>query len=381
MNNDDDENPLWFRELRIDAWNLLIGDSRGILSVREKLEAMYSTGAPKIKVDQANSEFSEGNWHYEFAQLAQQALEEKNYLAATGYYTLAAYPQAYQDERAVEMYTLAWDTFKKALVHGSYPHKTITVKVDGVDITAYLVYPQSYRKGDSVPVVIETGGTDSLATFNFTNYLLHWNKANMAWIGFDIPGLGTSIDLKLTYEAEKVHLAFIKALQADNAIDQKNIFIIGRSAGGYAALRLIATQKADHLDLAGIVAFCPIAEHLFSQIDEDFMQNIDPAVLNTWAARTKTDPGNVKKLVDEGKQFRFSHHGLWGNTFSSVPLLVYNQKGDFLNPVSEMKKIATLSKNGKYIVAEPEYADDDNHCGCRKQALKIFAKFVDENMR
>jgi len=103
IDDDDDENPFWFRELRIDAWSLLSGDGGGIVSVKTKLETMYGSSAPEVKVDLANSEFSEGNWHYEFSQLAKQALSENNYLAATGYYTLAAYPQAYKDERAIEM--------------------------------------------------------------------------------------------------------------------------------------------------------------------------------------------------------------------------------------------------------------------------------------
>ena len=112
---------------------------------------------------------------------------------------------------------------------------------------------------------------------------------------------------------------------------------------------------------------------------EDAIRGMDPMLRSAWAARTKIDPDNIQALADE--RFRFSYHGLWGDTFSSVPLLIYNTQGDFLNPVSEMKEMATLSENGTYIIAEPEYADDDNHCGCRKKALEIFAKFVDENIR
>jgi pimeloyl-ACP methyl ester carboxylesterase len=277
------------------------------------------------------------------------------------------------------MYTLAWDTFRTALDHGSYPYKAITVNVEGVDITAYLVYPQSFREGDSVPVVIETGGMDSLVTFNFANYLMHWNDAGIAWIGFDMPGIGTSIGLNLTHEAEKVHLAFIEALQADNSIDRKNMFVIGRSLGGYGALRVFAT-KAEELDLAGVVAFCPIAEHVFS-MGEDAIREMDPMGRSTWGARLGIDPENLEELVEASKPFSFSSQGLWGKTLSSVPLLVYNSGHDFMNPVSEMKQIATLSENGICIVAEPQYSDDDGHCGCRKQALKIFAEFVDENIR
>jgi pimeloyl-ACP methyl ester carboxylesterase len=231
-----------------------------------------------------------------------------------------------------------------------------------------------------VPVSIETGGVDSLVTFNFANYLMHWNDTGFAWVGFDVPGIGTSIGLRMTYDIEKVHLAVIEALQADDSIDNKNMFVTGRSLGGYAALRLLVTGKAEELDLAGIMAFCPIGEHIFSQ-SEAAIRAMDPMLRSTWAARSGIDPDDVQALTEYSEPFSFSYQGLWGKTLSSVPLLIYNSPGDFQNPVSEMKEMARLSENGTYIVAEPEYADDDGHCGCRTKALEIFGNFVNENMR
>jgi pimeloyl-ACP methyl ester carboxylesterase len=374
---DEDEESNWFRELRTDSWSLFIGDDSGILSVIEKLETMYAGGAPDVKIDLANKEFSEGNWHYEFNQMALQSIENSNYLAATGYYCIASYPQMYEDELSHELYAAALETFEIALQNGSYPYKIITVTVEGVDINTYLVCPQSFEEGDSVPVVIETGGIDSLVLFNFSNYMMHWNEANIAWLGFDIPGMGTSKDLNLTYDAEKIHIAVLEALRSDNSIDNKNIFINGRSMGGYVALRVLVT-RADDLDIGGIIAFCPIAEHIFS-LGVDAINAMDPMMRNTWGARLGINPANTEELADE--RFRFSYHGLWGETFSSVPLLIYNSGHDFLNPVYEMEQMAQLSENGFYIIADEEYADEDGHCGCRKKALEIFAEFVDNNLR
>ena len=380
---EDDGDGRWFREMRIDGWTMLISDDSQILAVRQKLEQMFGSGAPEVKVDMANPRFSDGNWHYEFSRLAQAAISRSNYMDAAGYYTLAAYPMAYGDRRAVAMYDHALDTFEKALDQGQYPYRPLTVTVEGVDITAYLVFPQSFEPGAALPVIVETGGTDSLMPFNFANYLRHWNRTGAAWVGFDIPGHGTAYDLPLTYDAEKLHVAVIEALKATPGIDGDNIFVIGRSAGGYAALRLIVTGKADDLGLAGVVAFCPIAEHIFSRIieDETLIQEIDPVELNTWCARTKVDPKDTQAIVASIRPFRFSSHGLWGRPFSAVPLLVYNSANDFVNPVAEMKEMAALSKNGKFMVAKPEFGDDDGHCGCRREALRIFAGFVADNMR
>lgn len=377
---DPDDDPRWFRELRTDSWSLLIGDENGILSVKKKLETMYGSDAPKIKVDLANKEFSKGNWHYEFAQLAEQAIENNNYLSATGYYSIASYPQLYQDELSHDMYELALNTFQKALKYEKCPYKIIIVNVEGVNINAYLVYPKVYKNGDIVPAIIETGGTDGLMTNLFSDYLLHWNTANIAWVGFDIPGNGTSKDLKLTPEAEIVHVAVLKALRSDNSIDNKNIFVYSRSFGGYAALKLIATAKADELDIAGIAAVGPLAESIFLGNDRTVKRIIEtrmpPMMRNVWSARVGIDPADIDEFIRIGRGFAFSKQGLWGKTVSSVPLLVYNVGKDFLNPIAEIKEMATLSKNGRYIIE-----DGYDHCGSRRLALDEIAKFVDKNLR
>jgi pimeloyl-ACP methyl ester carboxylesterase len=367
---DPEEDPNFFRDLRIDAWSHLIGDDSGILSVKKKLETMYGSDAPKNKVDLANNEFSEGNWHYEFVQLAEQSLEENNYLAATGYYAIAAFPFLYQDTRAPEIYDLALDAFQKALQHGQYPHKIITVNIDGVDIDAYLVYPQSYHDGDIVPAIVTTGGSDGLMPFVFADYLRYWNHAGIAWVSFDMPGHGTSKDLILTGDnADSIHIAVIEALRTDESIDKHNIFIYSRSLGGYAALRMLATNKADELDIAGIAAVCPIGESLFSNVWHSYfyMPKIE---LNIWGARVGVDP-------DKYFDMRVSDREFWGKPETSIPLLVHNTADDNINPVSEIKKMATLSTNGKYIIVE----DEEGHCPPRGVALENVAKFVDENMR
>ncbi len=371
---DPDDNPCWFRDVRSDSWGLLIGNQSGIESVRSKLETLHGSKAPEVKVDLATDAFSDGNWHYEFAQLAEQSLAADDYFAATGYYTAASFPQMYRDSRAHEMYDLALDAFEDGLQDGQYDYKIITVEVDGVDINAYLVYPGSFNDGDVVPVILETGGIDGLMTIGFSDFTLHWNNAGVAWVGFDIPGLGTSKDLTLTYEAEKVHVAVIEALQEDASIDNDNIFVYSRSMGGYAALRLLVT-RADELNIAGIAAVCPLAEYTFSA-GMDMIESMPAMTRNAYGTRLGIDPDNYEALAVASEDFQFSNQGYWGDTFSSVPLLIYNTGGDAFNPVSEMEQMAALSSDGKFIVEEGE-----GHCGTRELALQEVAKLVDDNMR
>lgn len=374
---DPDDDPRWFRDVRTGAWSYICGSDIGILSVKQKLETMYGSDAPKIKVDVANSEFSEGNWHYEFAQLAKQSLVANNYLAATGYYSIAAFPFLYGDKRAPKMYKLALDSFQKALNKRKYPHKIITVNINGENINVYIVYPQSYQEGDAVPAIITTGGIDGLMTFTFADYLMHWNKVNIAWVGVDMHGHGTSVNLKLNVEeTHEIHVAVIKSLRKDVSINNKNIFVHSRSWGGHAALKLLATNKADELDVGGISASCAIGENIFSQIWLTLL--IMPKMTrNVWGARAGINPDHYFEMMDTSNGIEVSDELFWGNPETSVPLLVLNTADDNMNPISEIKAMAALSKNGRYFIVE----DEKGHCPSRSQGLKEVAKFVKENMR
>lgn len=373
---DEEENECWFRDLRFDSWEMLIGNESGLRSVQEKLERMYGHLVPETTVDLANTEFSEGNWHYEFVQLAEQAVEDDDLIAAMGYYTLASYPQIWGDERAPGLYELALDTFEEALEVGEYPYEEIEIYIEGNEIEAYLVYPQSFENGDSVPVVIETGGIDGLMTIGFAEYLLHWNEENIAWVGFDLPGYGTSRALNLTYEAERVHLEVIEELRVNDNIDNENIFLYGRSMGGFAGLRLLATQ-AGTLDIAGIAAFGAVGESALS--DEDMIDHMPAMTRNALGRSLGIDPEDGQALFEASIPFRFSEWlDVWPPTepVSSVPLIVYNGEHDMFSPPFEVEQMASLSENGRF-----EIEKDGDHCGTRSLGLPVLAQFVAENLR
>jgi hypothetical protein len=217
--------------------------------------------------------------------------------------------------------------------------------------------------------------------FQFADYMLHWNEANIAWVGFDIAGLGTSRNLNLTYEVEKVHVAVIKALKADASIDHKNIFVYSRSMGGTSALRLIGTGQADKLDIAGVAAVCPLTASTVKGgclAGLIAIKSIPAMTRNALGASLGIDPDDTWELSRRARTLQASFQDYWGKTVTSVPLLVCTgEHMDFANSTSDLQIAAYISEKGKYIVAEGE----SGHCPGLQGTLNEVAKFVNENMR
>lgn len=378
IEGDPDADPRYFREVRTDSWSLLIGDDLGIYSVQKKLEDMYGEDAPKVKVDLANNEYSEGNWHYEFAKLAEESISDYDFMAAAGYYSIASFPHLYGDSVAPTMYELALQAFDLALLQKEYPYEKFPITVDGVTIEAYIVFPQSYQAGDSIPSVITTGGIDGLMVFGFSDYIEQWNDKGVAWVGFDMHGHGTSYNLKLTgSNSDLLYYEAVKALKNVEGVDEKNIFIYGRSLGGYAGLRLLASGKADELDVAGIAA-APIGEHLLAPWKLRYtLLTLAKDTRNCWGARVRVNPEDTQAMIENTKDMALSRKSFWGDSDSSIPLLVMNTADDEMNPVKEIMEMATLSTKGEYYIAW----DEEGHCPSRATALKELERFIEENLR
>lgn len=378
LEGDPDADPRYIREVRTESWSSLIGNSHGISSVQRKLEKMYGKNAPKVKVDLANNEYSEGNWHYEFSKLAEDSRMNGNFLATAGYYAIASFPHLYKDELAPQMYRKALNNFDLALEKGNYPYQKFGVKVDGKTVKAYLVLPQNYEDGEKIPAVVTTGGIDGLMIFGFTDYLKHWNNAGVAWVGFDMHGHGTSYGLQLTAEnSDMLHYEVIKVLKSNPIVDPQNIFMYGRSLGGYAGLRLLITGKADELDVAGI-AVAPIGEHILADWKLWYtIFTLEMDTRNCWGARLGVDPSDTKAVIEATKGMAVSDKSFWGDHETSIPLLVMNTAKDEMNPVREIKKMANLSKKGEYFIA----FDEEGHCPSRPVALDQLSKFVEKNRR
>lgn len=378
LEGDPDDDPRFLRDVRIDSWSALIGDDRGILAVQQKLIELYGENAPKIKVDMANPDFSEGNWHYEFYTLAQEAEARGDFFGATGYYSIASYPHLLGDSRANEMYALGLEAFKEALSRGNYSYQVLDITVDGATIPAFLVLPQN-RENERVPVVITTGGIDGLMTFCFSDYLNRWNEEGIAWVGFDMHGHGTSHEIPITAQAFNIHEQVVHSLQNNPHIDEENIFIYGRSWGGYAGLRMLTSGRADQLNVAGI-AVSPVGEKLFNPAMLWYKWlTLGQDTKAVWSARLEIPLPNYIRIIQTTNQMGLAldERNFWGDYRSSIPLLVMNTAEDEMNPVSEVIEMADLSTNGSYFIAE----DEEGHCPSRPVALAQVGAFVEQNRR
>ena len=376
MQPDPEDDLRWFRDLRIESWQRVIGESSQLDTVISELESTYGPGAPRPQIDMAETDFLPGNWSYEFAQLAEKSLAEENYQAAAGYFMMANYPQvpATANSQSDAMHLKSLSSFEHWLTRDNHDYEKLSIPVDDQYITAYLVLPKT-NTDKALPVVLQTGGIDSFFLAGFPDYLQGWEPLNIGWVGFDIAGLGTAKGLTLDFKAEKVHQAVIKHLLAHPRVDAKNLFVYSRSMGGYAALRLAAIPNPDY-NLAGVIAGCAVAEHVFKRRWLALL-NMPKMTRHALAARLNIEPNNYLGLAKAVKSFQFSRQGIWQAGITDTPLLVFNTPDDYLNPVSEIKEMAALSSNGQFALLDGEVG----HCGSRTKGLIAATQFVKEHLR
>jgi 2,6-dihydroxypseudooxynicotine hydrolase len=247
--------------------------------------------------------------------------------------------------RKVELYNRAAPFFLPAA-------ERIEISFDGVTIPGFLRLPPGEQPTEGWPCVLLLGGLESTKeeSYGFENLCL---RRGLATFAFDGPGQGeVFFQLKLQPEFERYTSAVIDQLEQLEALDKGRLGVIGRSLGGFYALRSGAGDNR----LRAVVAWAFF--HDMEDFDE-MPEHTQEGFLYV-AGGSRDQLLAALDLSDVAADLR-------------APTLLLNGHNDPIFPPRQMERtIAALVNARKEVVIEPE----GDHC-CHNMGNIVRPRMAD----
>ena len=244
------------------------------------------------------------------------------------------------------------ELYNRAAPHFLPPAERIEIDVEGATIPGFLRLPPGERPRAGWPCVILLGGLESTKeeSYGFENLCL---RRGLATFAFDGPGQGEAFfEVKLQPRFERYTSAVVDWLEQRDELDRSRLGVLGRSLGGFYALRSGAGDER----LRAIVAWA------FFHDMEDFEQmpeHTQEGFLYV-AGGSKDQLLAALDLSDVAADLR-------------APTLLLNGHNDPIFPPRQMERtIAALANAPKEVVIEPE----GDHC-CHNMGNIVRPRMAD----
>jgi dipeptidyl aminopeptidase/acylaminoacyl peptidase len=238
---------------------------------------------------------------------------------------------------------------------------------DGKDMHAILVTQKHWSKGDKkYPVIIwPHGGPDWYSGHEYYPYFQYYALSNFIVLAPNFRGstsFGKEFETLNDRDWGGGHIKDLvwakKALKDVPYADLDNVFIAGRSFGGYSTLAAITYYPNEFKAAVAIVAIGDLFE---------FLETIPPS--EGWQNEFKSEVGIVgkdDKLIRERSPFFHAEK-------VNIPLKVYHTENDTRTRIENMDKyVAKLRKLGKPV--EYEVIKGEGHSPKKKETWEKLLK-------
>lgn len=233
------------------------------------------------------------------------------------------------------------ELYRRAAEHLRPPSERVEIAFDGVTIPAYLRLPEQPDGGRPVPCVLLIGGLESTKeeSYLFENLCL---ERGMATFAFDGPGQGeVFFDVGLQPDFERYARAAVDYLQTRAEIEPERIGVLGRSLGGYYAVRTAACDPrlkacvswGACFDLADLEDYPPA-----TQAGLIYVTGLDDA-----AARRQLRSVDLADVIGDLRQPTYLLHGRHDEIFS-------------------MRHVERVEQGARNAPLEVVIEDEGNHC-------------------
>jgi esterase FrsA len=300
-----------------------------------------------------------GNWVYEWSQLAGRyfnqgrALVEqgdsaaalKDLLRAVRYYSIASYPHLKNDELADQAQLLGNMAYREAGRLFKVPLKEIQVPFRGKSIQGYLHLPTTDKP---VPLVIVSGGIDSLQVDFLNLYLKCLEPNGIGMLSLDMPGIGYAEHWPLVQDTSRLHQAVLNHLSEVAWVDHQRIAMVGFRLAGNVAARLAFIEP---FKLRTVVCIGAGVNQVFT--NQEMFARCPRMMRDGLANRLGADAAQWESLRTKCQVFSLKTQGLLG-TRTPVPILSIGHKKDFICPEQDVRALASASRNGKAVVFDKQ---------------------------
>ncbi|MBS2779942.1 esterase FrsA [Aeromonas salmonicida] len=300
-----------------------------------------------------------GNWIYEWSLLAGsyfkkgRALAEqgdsaaalKDLLKAVRYYSIASYPHLKNDELADQAQLLCNMAYREAGRLFKVPLKEIQVPFRGKSIQGYLHLPTIDKP---VPLVIVSGGIDSLQVDFLSLYLKYLEPNGIGMLSLDMPGIGYAEHWPLVQDTSRLHQAVLNHLSEVAWVDHQRIAMVGFRLAGNVAARLAFIEP---FKLRTVVCIGAGVNQVFTH--QEMFARCPRMMRDGLANRLGADAAQWELLRTKCQVFSLKTQGLLG-TRTSVPILSIGHKKDFICPEQDVRALAAASHNGKAVVFDKQ---------------------------
>ncbi|SFD51536.1 alpha/beta hydrolase [Pseudoalteromonas denitrificans] len=348
----------WYRELHREGWAEDGGDSEVINQVIKNIK--NKNNGTSNYYDRHTSQYTVGNWNYEWDQVATKAENNNNYLQATIYSSIAAYPFVNMDKHAQLSYKKALINYKKAVEKGGFNLEYIPLSSEKGDMQVALHLPENKDK-DPRPVIIMTNGSDKVLTYLYPFYRDYFSLQGWAMISFDLPGIGAnSLIQQDPSNTNSIHQRVLQFIKDDPRLDENSIALVGKSFGGHSAAKMAFT---DQDDLSAVVSWCGVINRPFKNLRFS-AHKAPPMTKDAFISRFSL---SEEALYQRGHELALSEKFL-GKVQTSVPILAINHGNDKLSPLGDMKLLKMSSKAGEVIVIDED--NTEGHCSSDMPSLQ-----------
>lgn len=348
----------WYRLLKFLLWAWQGVDMIDCYDVLARISASKNKRSHEDILDSVIG-FRPGNWSYEWTQkgmsyqkkgndFSQQGLDllaKEAYYSASQLYSIASYPHLKSDELSIQAQVLAFNNYYESCKHDiNMVLKEILIPFKGKHIKCYLHLPDTKTIH---PVVIVSGGLDTLQC----DLLPFFNKqllpAGIAMLSVDLPGIGHSSSIKLEQDSSNLHQAIIHYLKEVPWVDHDRIALMGMRFGGNIATRLAFLEPKS---VKSVVAIGAAVASIFDSLDN--FKKLPPMLLDCIASRMQIKNSDSIILYQYCVPFSLIKQGLLYRKRIETPLFSIGHKNDLMCNEADIKLISSASREGEFKIID-----------------------------
>lgn len=357
---DGEEQAGWYRLLKFMLWAWQGLDIIDCYEVLSHISASKNQRSDPEVLDSVIG-FRSGNWTYEWTQKGMFYYKQGNefagqgkteqarqaYYLASQFYSVASYPHLKGDELSIQAQVLAFNSYREsAKYNNKMILKEIKVPFQGKEVTCYLHLPND----DIIyPVVIISGGLDTLQCELLPLFENDLAPAGIAMLTVDLPGISYSSHVKLDQNSSNLHQAICHFLKGVPWVDHDRIALMGMRFGGNVATRLAFLEPNC---VKSVVCIGAAVGSLFDNFDN--FKQLPPMLLDCIASRMQMKNSSVEQLYQFCVPLSLTKQGLLARTRIKTPLLSIGHKDDVICNKQDLQLIARASSEGEcHIIDKP----------------------------